>query len=38
MLYERGGLATNFPFAELGKLSNLNARANAAEPVVDFSQ
>jgi hypothetical protein len=38
MLYERGVLATNFPFAELGKLSNLNARANAAEPVADFSQ
>ena len=38
LLYERGALATNLPFAELKKLSNINARAKAAGQAADFSQ
>ena len=37
LLYERGTIVTNLPFAELKKLSNINARAKAADPA-DFSQ
>ena len=38
LLYERGTIATNLPFAELKKLSNINARAKAAGSAADFSQ
>jgi hypothetical protein len=38
LLYERGALATNLPFAELKKLSNINARAKAVGQAADFSQ
>jgi hypothetical protein len=38
LLYERGLIATNLPFAELKKLSNINARAKAADQAADFSQ
>ena len=38
LLYERGAIATNLPFAELKKLSNINARARAADGAVDFSE
>jgi hypothetical protein len=38
LLYERGALATNLPFAELKKLSNINAGAKAAGQAADFSQ
>ncbi|HWY30434.1 MAG TPA: DUF4105 domain-containing protein [Candidatus Acidoferrum sp.] len=38
MLYERGILITNLPFAELKQRSNINARAKAADQAVDFSQ
>jgi Domain of unknown function (DUF4105) len=38
LLYERGTIATNLPFAELKKLSNINARAKAADKATDFSQ
>ena len=38
MLYEHGEIFTNLPFAELKKLSNINARAKAADKAVDFSQ
>jgi len=38
LLYERGTIVTNLPFAELKKLSNINARAKAADPTADFSQ
>jgi hypothetical protein len=38
MLYERGTIVTNLPFAELKKLSNINARAKAADGSADFSQ
>ena len=38
LLYERGTLATNLPFAELKKLSNINSRAKAANQAADFSQ
>lgn len=38
LLYERGMLVTNLPFAELKKNSNINARARAADAAADFSQ
>jgi hypothetical protein len=38
LLYERGTIVTNLPFAELKKLSNINARARAADRAEDFSQ
>ena len=38
LLYEHGMIATNLPFAELKKLSNINARARAADKAADFSQ
>jgi hypothetical protein len=38
MLYERGTIATNLPFAELKKLSNINARAKTAGHATDFSE
>ncbi|MGO9585646.1 MAG: DUF4105 domain-containing protein [Limisphaerales bacterium] len=36
LLYERGMIDTNLPFAELKKWSNINARAKAADKAVDF--
>jgi hypothetical protein len=38
LLYEHGTIATNLPFAELKKVSNINARAKAADQAADFSQ
>jgi len=38
LLYERGTFVTNLPFAELKKVSNINARAKAADQTADFSQ
>ena len=38
LLYERGAIVTNLPFAELKKLSNINTRAKAADQAVDFSE
>ena len=38
LLYERGTIVTNLPFAELKKLSNINARAKAAGDAADFSR
>lgn len=38
LLYERGAIVTNLPFAELKKLSLINARAKAADQAADFSQ
>jgi hypothetical protein len=38
LLYERGMIATNLPFAELKKLSNINAQAKKADKAADFSQ
>jgi hypothetical protein len=38
LLYERGTISTNLPFTELKKLSNINARAKAADQAADFSQ
>ena len=38
LLYERGTIVTNLPFAELKKISNINARAKAAGDAADFSQ
>ena len=38
LLYEHGTIVTNLPFAELKKLSNINARAKAADAAADFSQ
>jgi len=38
LLYERGTIVTNLPFAELKKISNINARAKAADQAADFSQ
>ena len=38
LLYERGTIVTNLPFAELKKLSNINARAKAADQAADFSE
>jgi Domain of unknown function (DUF4105) len=37
LLYQRGTIVTNLPFAELKKLSNINARAKAADKAPDFS-
>jgi hypothetical protein len=37
LLYERGTIVTNLPLAELKKRSNINARAQAADPAADFS-
>jgi len=37
LLYERGAIVTNLPFAELKKLSNINARARAAGQTGNFS-
>jgi hypothetical protein len=38
LLYERGTLATNLPFAELKKISNINHQAQMADKSADFSQ
>ena len=38
LLYERGMIATNLPFAKLKKMSNINARAKAADMAADFSR
>jgi hypothetical protein len=38
LLYERGTIATNLPFAELKKISNINVQARAADRAADFSQ
>jgi len=38
LLYERGTLVTNLPFAELKKASNINAKAKAADQAADFSR
>ena len=38
LLYERGTIVTNLPFAELKKLSHINPQARAADQAVDFSQ
>jgi hypothetical protein len=38
LLYERGTFATNLPFADLKKISNINTRAKAADHAADFSQ
>jgi hypothetical protein len=38
LLYERGMIVTNLPFAELKKLSNINSRAKTADPAVDFPE
>ncbi len=38
LLYERGAIVTNLPFAELKKMSNINARAKKADRSADFSE
>jgi hypothetical protein len=38
LLYERGTIVTNLPFAELKKTSNINQRAKAADQAADFSR
>jgi hypothetical protein len=38
LLYERGTIVTNLPFAELKKISNINQRAKPADQAADFSQ
>ena len=38
LLYERGDVVTNLPFAELKKLSHINPQARAADKAIDFSQ
>jgi hypothetical protein len=38
LLYERGTIATNLPFAELKKISRINPQAKAADQAADFSQ
>ena len=38
LLYQRGTIVTNLPFAELKKISNINSRARAADQADDFSQ
>ena len=38
LLYERGAIVTNLPFAELKKMSNINARAKRADRSADFSE
>jgi hypothetical protein len=37
MLYERGGIDTSLPFAELKKVAHVNVRASAAHDAPDFS-
>jgi Domain of unknown function (DUF4105) len=37
LLYERGTIVTNLPFLELKRLSNINARAKAADQDPNFS-
>ncbi len=38
LLYERGNIDTSLPFAELKKLSHINAKARAANDSPDFSE
>jgi hypothetical protein len=38
LLYEQRAIVTNLPFAELKKMSNINARAKRAERSADFSE
>ena len=38
MLYERGAITTNLPFAQLKQQCHINARARAAEKGTDFSR
>ena len=38
LLYERGDITTNLPFAELKKISHINSRGIAAGNAADFSQ
>jgi hypothetical protein len=38
LLYERGTIVTNLPFAELKKISHINPQARAADKAVGFSQ
>ena len=38
MLYERGMITTNLPFAELKERCHINTRARAADRAVDFSR
>jgi hypothetical protein len=38
LLYERGTIATNLPFADLKSRCHINARAKAADKAADFSQ
>ncbi len=38
LLYEKGTIVTNLPFAELKKISHINAQTRAADKAVDFSQ
>ena len=38
LLYERGMIATNLPFAELKERSHINARAREADNLADFSR
>jgi len=38
LLYERGGIATNLPLAELKQRCHINERARAADKAADFSQ
>jgi hypothetical protein len=38
LLYERGVIDTNLPFAELKQRSHINPQAKAADKAVDFSQ
>jgi len=37
LLYERGTIVTNLPFAELKQISHINSQARAADKAVDFS-
>ena len=38
LLYARGTIATNLPFTELKKISNINSQAKAADSAADFSE
>jgi hypothetical protein len=38
LLYERGTIVNNLPFAKLKKMSNINSKAKAADKSADFSQ
>jgi hypothetical protein len=38
LVYERGGLASHLPFAELKEKSLIDARAQAADQAADFSE